>query len=377
VVSLARAGLLYEWRRYVAAVLALAFSTLLIHAQIGIVLGWFFCMAGFLENSSADLWVSAPDVKSYDQATRFSKANELYARSNSEVFSVEPQVCCWGEMNAGLTGKVYCQLFALDRDTDSNMLMSRDFIKEFGVALDEPGAVVLEDTCRTKFGLNVGDSIELNRKRVKVVGFTDAFKGANWHGVDCVRGVSSMTTALRLDKLDYYMYLLVKLKDPSKAEQVRDEMNAAHKGKLKVWTRKDLFWGSQRYWLFESKQNSQIIFSTILSALIGIVITNQSLRSAILASIRDYAAIRALGVSRRSLSMVVLEQAFWVGVLGLALGLLMTFGLTFVTHRMRIAFEIPFWLPLISAPFIILTSLVSGLLALMVLYKTQPAELLR
>jgi hypothetical protein len=40
--SLALSTLLYEWRRYMAAVVALAFSGLLVLAQVGMFMGMFF-----------------------------------------------------------------------------------------------------------------------------------------------------------------------------------------------------------------------------------------------------------------------------------------------------------------------------------------------
>jgi putative ABC transport system permease protein len=56
-ISLARASLIYEWRRYLAAVLALGFSALLIYIQIGLMLGYSLSMTAILNNSQADLWI--------------------------------------------------------------------------------------------------------------------------------------------------------------------------------------------------------------------------------------------------------------------------------------------------------------------------------
>ena len=55
-------------------------------------------------------------------------------------------------------------------------------------------------------------------------------------------------------------------------------------------------------------------FSLFLGLLIGIGITSQTLRGAILASIKEFASLRALGVSMGSLSKIVLELSLWVGV---------------------------------------------------------------
>jgi len=76
------------------------------------------------------------------------------------------------------------------------------------------------------------------------------------------------------------------------------------------------------YWLTTSGVGVGFVFSSVLGLVVGITITSQVLLAAILASVREYAALRALGVPVRKLGAVVLEQASWVGACGIALGAL-------------------------------------------------------
>jgi putative ABC transport system permease protein len=57
-------------------------------------------------------------------------------------------------------------------------------------------------------------------------------------------------------------------------------------------------------------------FSAFLGLLIGVVITWQTLRGAIMANIKEFAALRALGVSMGDLRNIVMELGFWVGIVG-------------------------------------------------------------
>jgi putative ABC transport system permease protein len=75
--------------------------------------------------------------------------------------------------------------------------------------------------------------------------------------------------------------------------------------------------------------------------------------------------------------MVVLEQAFWVGIAGLVLAWILTIVFSYIAVYYKLAFNIPLWFVFVSTIALIMVSLVSGLLSLMVLYKTEPAELLR
>jgi putative ABC transport system permease protein len=118
-------------------------------------------------------------------------------------------------------------------------------------------------------------------------------------------------------------------------------------------------------------------FAAVVGAFIGIVITWQTLQGAILANIKEFASLRALGVSMRSLRRIVMELSLWVGVAGLLLTALLT-GLVWALAE---AFGVPMSFPLfIDVPVAVclqLIAILSGALTLRVLKKSQPADLLR
>ncbi|MEY3260083.1 MAG: hypothetical protein RIT46_912, partial [Pseudomonadota bacterium] len=118
-------------------------------------------------------------------------------------------------------------------------------------------------------------------------------------------------------------------------------------------------------------------FSLFLGLLIGVGITSQTLRGAILANIKEFASLRALGVSMGSLRWIVLELSFWVGVAGLgATAVLVTLmALLAAAGGVPMAFTVG--LVGMTAVFLLLIAMLSGLMALGILKKSQPADLLR
>jgi len=58
-ISLARANLRHDWRRYFAAVLAVAFTGLLIVAQSALLLGLFSTVSLPVDASRAQVWVGS------------------------------------------------------------------------------------------------------------------------------------------------------------------------------------------------------------------------------------------------------------------------------------------------------------------------------
>ena len=172
--------------------------------------------------------------------------------------------------------------------------------------------------------------------------------------------------------------LLVRLKHPEKAAEVRDQLNASSHGAYRAWLREELSTANQNA-IFTEEQIIGIIlaFAVIVGVIVGVAITSQTLRGAILASIKEFASFRALGVSMGSLRAIIFELSFWVGIAGLGgtavLLWLASMGADAV--GMTLAF-----LPLhviATALLLLAISILSGLMALGVLKKSQPADLLR
>ena len=64
-----------------------------------------------------------------------------------------------------------------------------------------------------------------------------------------------------------------------------------------------------------------------LGLLVGAVVTSQTLYAATAASLREYAVLRALGIPRWRMAMMVMAQSFWIGIIGVVLALPAVYGL--------------------------------------------------
>ena len=118
-------------------------------------------------------------------------------------------------------------------------------------------------------------------------------------------------------------------------------------------------------------------FSMFLGLLIGIGITSQTLRGAILANVKEFASLRALGVSIGSLNLIVLELSFWVGVAGLLATAVLVSGVAMLAQSGGIPMSFPLSNVVSTALFLLLIAMLSGLMSLGVMKKSQPADLLR
>ena len=106
-------------------------------------------------------------------------------------------------------------------------------------------------------------------------------------------------------------------------------------------------------------------------------ITWQTLRGAIMANIKEFASLRALGVSMGSLRRIVVELSFWVGVVGVIAAIVLTWLVSLLAMMGAVIIALPLSLLIIVGIGLIAIAMVSGLLSLGILKNSQPADLLR
>lgn len=376
-VSLARATLIYEWRRFLAAILAVSFSGLLVLIQVALLLGTFSTVSSYIDYSKADLWIGYRNTQSVDLGRNIPASNEVFIRMHPEVRQVERLLLWYGDWRR--PDGVVISVYVVGIDTRPNGLaLARRISLEQRAALNTPDTVLIDVAEARKLQAEIGTVVEINGRRVKVAGIVSGLRAIGGANV-----IASLATTERLlDSTSRVAqeatYFLARLVDGAKVEDVRDAL--APRGSrqpFSVWEASAFSWQSQTYWLLESGAGTGAGFASMLGLMVGILITSQTLRAAILTSLREYATLRALGVSLRSLRAVVLEQSFWVGLIGLSVTAVTTLGVAILAEQAQVAMLFPSWLIVSTALLTILIALGSGLLALKPLFQAEPAALLR
>jgi putative ABC transport system permease protein len=171
--------------------------------------------------------------------------------------------------------------------------------------------------------------------------------------------------------------LMITIADPSQAEVVVAQLNAQANGQYRAWTRAALSRAGDTAMLEAGIVVVMLGFSLFLATLIGIAITSQTLNGAILANIKEFASLRALGVSMGSLRRVVIELSFWVGVTGVLGAGLLTWAISMLALAFGLPMSFPVWVILGVSAVLVTIAMLSGLMSLGVLKKSQPADLLR
>jgi putative ABC transport system permease protein len=379
--SLALATLVYEWRRYTAAVVALAFSGLLILAQVGMFTGIVKGATATIDRSRADIMVLPPKMESLINSGGGSLPGRLLPQmyANPEVV----EAAAWDSDGGRWINRPKDGKKAVVTYININMVDTRpgavnlpvDFDEATRTALLEPYAVAIDESQLGRLGVKLGDSASINGKTVRVRAILHGYPDLNNASVTVSRDTLRLLGLLTKD--GKVGPIMIRVSDSARAEIVRDQLNKVANGAYRAWTRQELADANEGALMKEQIIGVFLGFSVFLGVLIGVGITSQTLRGAILSSIKEFASLRALGVSMGSLRLIVMELSVWVGLVGLVATGLATYGVYLLaTHGgLPMGFP-PFWVISVSILLVVI-SVASGVIALGILKRSQPADLLR
>lgn len=384
-----------------AAVVALAFSGLLILAQVGIFVGIGKGFTAQIDRARADIMVLGPGAKalfggpsglprrmiplvySHPEVTQVAPLDGSGGRfqnilSPEQQAKEEARAKKAGKGKGGKGGSARKSEFVNVTVIDAipgYVTVPTDYTQSMIEALRRPYAIAVDETALKRLGVKKGDKALYNGKTVYVAVVTHGYPNIIQPTVvmsrDTLRMLGEADTGQRVGPL------MVEIKDPARAEIVAAQLNKKGDGKFRAWTRQELADANSNAMLDDQIIGIILGFSAFLGLLIGVIITWQTLRGAIMANIKEFASLRALGVSMGDLRNIVMELSFWVGVVGvIAAG-----ALTWLVSLIAVAGGVPMYFPptliIVVAVFLVIIAMVSGFLSLGILKNSQPADLLR
>ncbi len=370
--SYSLATLWYERQRYLPGVLAVGFSALLIALQCGLLLGLFSITSIPIDESRADIWVGHPEVPSVDLGRPIPEAWMAYL-ALPEIERTEPFMEGFGYWTKSSGGMELCLIIGT-RMAPGSLGPVKQLTEVHRGLLSEPMSVVVDEGEFTRLGITrVGDTAEVVGKRVRVVGTVRGLKSLAGPYLFC-----SLETARSLMKphADQVTFILAKCKNKADAPRVVEKLKD-YPRKIAAFTSEGFSIRSRLYWLTKTKAGIALGLAAGLGLLVGAVVTYQTLYAATVASLKEYAVLRALGIPRSRMALMVIAQSFWVGLFGVVLALPLIFGLAQLGNEVGAKVMLPGWLLAAAVGVTMTTALSSGLLALRSLRLVEPASLLR
>ncbi|MDX2118463.1 MAG: ABC transporter permease [Planctomycetota bacterium] len=303
--------------KYLTLVLGLAFATMLINQQASIFLGLLIRSTGILQNiSQPDLWVTDPSTRFIVEYRALADRKLDRVRSVPGVAWAEPLFTNLGivELNNGRFQRV--QIIGLPRSS----LIGRppEMTKGHIDDLRAPDAVVVEESSREKLdGVQVGEVLKLNDARAIVVGYCRAKKGFDSNAVIYTTYDNALKFTPTGSKA--ISYILVKVQDPARLEEVRASINAIDGAA--AFTRNEFALRTIDYILKDTGIGINFGITIVLGFFVGLLLSAAIFYQFTIENLRNFAVLKAMGTHTRTLAAMVIAQALIVGIIGFGIGL--------------------------------------------------------
>lgn len=306
--------------KYLGLIFTIAFATFLLANQSSIFAGIMKRTASqILDVTDAAIWVMDPGTQ-YVEETKPLTENDLY-----RVRGV-PGVR-WGvRMFKGLAratapdGKFRTViLMGLDDSTLAGAPHGKMVLGSFS-DIDQANAVVIDRAGYLYYfpgePLSLGKSFELNDHRVHVVGIVEASAPFATFPVFFARYSEAISYVGRERNL--LSYVLVQPQTGVRPEELAVRIRA--QTGLQALTRDAFFWQTIRYYLKNTGIPVNFGITIAIALIVGTVVSGQTFYLFTIENLKQFGALKAIGITNRRIVGMILLQALVVGALGFAIG---------------------------------------------------------
>ncbi|QOV91201.1 ABC transporter permease [Humisphaera borealis] len=365
--------------KYLGIVFGVAFASLLITQQAGIFVGLMSRTYGAIEDAGQpDIWVMEEKVQFIDDVKPMSDT-ELYRVRG--VAGVEWAVPLYrGLLKARLDDGNYqaCFVSGLDDETltggPPEMLEGKlsDLRQADAIIVNDVGAAGMlakRGPNGQKIPLKIGDVIELNDHRAKVVGICRVSRTFNSQPSIFTTYTRATTFAPFERKL--LSFVLVKAKPgitpADLCQRIREDTG------LGAYTQKQFIDKTYNYFFENTGIPINFGISVTLGFFVGVAIAGQTFYQFTLENLKHFGALKAMGAGNVQLLKMILLQAGLVGGVGYGIGVGVASVFGYLTRNSELSFLLPWWLMIGTAGAVLLICLAASALSLLKVLRLEPA----
>ncbi|WP_448657821.1 ABC transporter permease [Sphingomonas sp. CJ99] len=356
-----------------------AFSTLLISQQLTIFVNLLLRGAAAVQEvSTADIWVMDPAGRTPDVTLPLPSTDLQRVRGVSGVAWAVPIIRANANVRTPDGDLEPVSVIGVD---DATLIgLPRTMIRGSREALFTPDSVLIDDVGSRKLfpsaDAAIGTRLELNDQRAVVSGIVEA----NPTFTSTVILYTRYSNALNYlpGTRNRTSFILARAQPGQTPEQVAARI-AASTG-LKARTSDEFAQDGIDYIIENTGIPINFGITVALGVLVGVAIVGLTFSLFIRDNIKQFGALKAIGVTNNTIRRMVAAQSALVALIGYGLGILM--ATLFIVQGAAGSdtfkgFYTPWQIPLIAAAVVLVMILLTGLLALRQVLKTEPAEVFR
>lgn len=337
---LAWRNLAHDRVRLVVTLVGIVFSVVLMGMQTGLLVGFTRTTAGLVEHARADLWVVPKGTLDVDLGGPLDERRRYQAMAVPGVARVEPYFINFARWHKPGGGTESIQLVGFP--IDGTLAGPWQLVEGQREDLRRPDAVIVDRLYARKLGVErIGDTVEINGRRARVVGFTQGVRTftqspyvfATLANVRHFVGAPERTVG----------YLLIALQPGADAAQVEADIEARIP-EVEVYQAAAFAKSSSDYWLYTTGAGFSLVISALLGLVVGVVIVAQTLYASTIDRLPEYATLKAMGAPASYLYRIIVTQAAIGAAVGYGVGLAIVEVLVWASRNASAAPILPPWL---------------------------------
>ena len=364
--------LLHDRSTTAGSLLGVIAIVFLVGQQLSVLFGLFSYMSVLVDHSGADIWICSNNTQNVN-ATGSIPIRYLDRISGlSEVEWVEPVVFGSGvfkrddgQFQVVQVVGVRPPRFVLGpwrfHEGSLDVLFDYD-----GVTVDRLDLKILGYPERYQL-------YEINDTRVRINGITQSIRG--FGGTLVFTNMSKAKDIVRFSP-GRCSALLIKLKPGTNVKPMIEQLQSLLPN-TEVISRSELSYKTRSYYIRNTGIGGSFGFSTLIGALVGIVIIMLTMYTGVLHRQKDFAVLRALGARKWDILIIVLYQSLMIGIAGIFIGFFLLALFLNSTYDSRLPSNLPYMISIYHALGTILLCLLGSLLAMRKAISIDPASVFR
>ncbi len=312
--TLASRNLFHDRLRFVATLVGIVFSVVLVMIQMGLFLGFGRMVTTMIDHASADFWILPKGAKCFEDPSLLDVKLRDRVATVEGVSSAVPLVIGFSDWRLE-SGEV-TPVFIVGSELRDGSLQPFNVVDGNVQTLTQGANVAVDRSYFDRLGVSgVGSTAEIRGRKVRVVAITDgirSFATTPYVFVD-QKNARTYTGTPR----DRASSILVRLKSDADREKALSAIRA-QAGEAEVLTSDDFRSRSRSFWLFGTGAGAALFAGALLGVIVGTVIVAQTLYSSTKDHLSEFATLRAMGSSNAYIYSVIIYQALINAVIGFA-----------------------------------------------------------
>jgi putative ABC transport system permease protein len=311
---LARRNLFHDKVRLTVTLTGIVFALVLIVVQVGLFLGFTTTTSNNVDHSNADVWVVSRGVKYFDTGKPFSERKYYQVLATPGVAHAEKYIQAFGVWKRADGRTENIQIIGFNPDTG----VGGPWNVAQGNAADvkQDDSVMIDEIYEQKLGVSkIGDRVEINGHRARVVGFTRGIRSFTTSPFVFTSFKNALNYPTGHIRDDQTVYVLVQASPGVTPGQLKGNLQG-HLRDVDVYTTSEFSHSTRFYWMFTTGAGLAVLIAAAMGLVVGVVVVAQTIYATTMDHLKEYGTLKAMGASNGYLYRVLIEQAVISAIVG-------------------------------------------------------------